>query len=124
MRYNALHREAEKSAIPRCLELGMGVIVRQPLACGYLSGKYNNNSVFPKDDVRHWQDRDVFLDIIKTVNELKNEFRENIDMAQWSIGWCLRSQNVDSVIVGCKTIDQIRNSVKAVEIYANKHQTV
>jgi aryl-alcohol dehydrogenase-like predicted oxidoreductase len=38
--YNRLDRTAEQGVLPGCLDQDSGVIAREPLANGYLSGKY------------------------------------------------------------------------------------
>src|SRR5262249_23467947 len=39
-RYNLLYREIESELLPLCRDQGLGVIVYNPLAGGFLSGKY------------------------------------------------------------------------------------
>jgi myo-inositol catabolism protein IolS len=117
VRYNWLHREAERVFIPTCSELGLGILVRQPLAYGYLSGKYNSVSNFPKNDVRYWLDKKIFLKDIWLAEKLKEKLGNNVDMAGWSIAWCLKNKHVASVLVGCKTVQQINSIINAIEIY-------
>src|SRR5215211_5971310 len=38
--YNRLDQTAEQGVLPACLDQDLGVIIREPLANGYLSGKY------------------------------------------------------------------------------------
>lgn len=124
VRYNWLHREAEKVLIPECTKLKLGILVRQPLAYGYLSGKYNAHSQFPENDVRHWLKRDRFSKEMGSIQKLRENLRNNTDMAKWSITWCLKNENVNSVLVGCKTIEQIKDITDALGIYAKTNQAV
>ncbi len=120
VRYNWLQKEAENVLIPQCLKFGLGIVARQPLAYGYLSGKYNAESEFPENDVRHWQNRETFLKTMKSIDKLKSKLRRNTNPAKWSIDWCFKNQGITSVIVGCKTSDQVKSAVEAIRIYANK----
>jgi len=87
------------------------------LAYGYLSGKYNSGSNFSKNDVRHWLDKKSFLKDVRLAEKLKERLGNNVDMAGWSIAWCLKNKYVASVLVGCKTVKQINSIINALEIY-------
>ena len=119
VRYSWLHREAEKKLIPECVKLELGILARQPLAYGYLSGKYDDRSQFPENDVRHWLKRDNFSKEMNLIEELRKRLGHSVDMAKWSVEWCLKNKNVDSVLVGCKTVEQVENIIK--EIYATSN---
>ncbi len=64
VRYNLLDQRAEKTIYPLALQRKMGIIVREPLACGLLTGKYDSGSKFPKNDHRRGWNRN-FLEEIK-----------------------------------------------------------
>lgn len=121
IRYNWIHREAEKTVIPECASLGLGIIARQPLAYGFLSGKYNAVSEFPENDVRHWLSKESIGGMINGACVLKSKLKEGTDLARWSISWCLKNKNVDSIIVGCKTPKQVRAAAQSVKIYENSY---
>jgi aryl-alcohol dehydrogenase-like predicted oxidoreductase len=124
VRYNWLHREAEKTIIPECVKLNLGILTRQPLAYGYLSGKYDIYSQFPENDVRYWLPKDLLIKDIKAIKKLRDKMGYNINMAKWSIGWCLKNKDVDSVIVGCKTIEQIKDLIDIIKNYEISNQPV
>src|SRR5438128_2308141 len=46
-RYNLLYREIETELLPLCRDQGLGVIVYNPLAGGFLSGKYRSVESLP-----------------------------------------------------------------------------
>src|SRR5438445_6287113 len=46
-RYNLLYREIETELLPLCRSQGLGVIVYNPLAGGFLSGKYKSQDAPP-----------------------------------------------------------------------------
>src|SRR5262245_49344909 len=47
-RYNLLYREIETELLPLCRDQGLGVIAYNPLAGGFLSGKYKKDDAPPK----------------------------------------------------------------------------
>ena len=51
--YNYLHRDAAEELFARAEAEGVGIIAREPLANGFLTGKYTKDSVFPVGDIRH-----------------------------------------------------------------------
>ena len=46
-RYNLLYREIEAELLPLCRDQGLGVIAYNPLAGGFLSGRYQDNAPPP-----------------------------------------------------------------------------
>lgn len=119
VRYNWLHREAEKKLIPECAKLELAILARQPLAYGYLSGKYDDRSQFPENDVRHWLKRDNFSKEMNSIEELRKRLGHSVDMAKWSVEWCLKNKNIGSVLVGCKTVEQVKNITKEIHATSN-----
>ena len=51
---NAFRLKPFESVIPHAAELGVGVIIRVPLASGLLTGKLTRNSIFAADDHRQF----------------------------------------------------------------------
>ena len=47
-----IKRKWEKDVIPLCKELGIGFQAFSPMGNGFLSGKYNANDKFEKNDLR------------------------------------------------------------------------
>src|SRR5258705_8170393 len=50
---NYFRRDAAEDLFPRALAEGVAIIPREPLANGFLTGKYTKDSVFPVGDIRH-----------------------------------------------------------------------
>jgi aryl-alcohol dehydrogenase-like predicted oxidoreductase len=51
--FNALRLEWLDELFPLAQEKGVGVVAREPLANGFLTGKYTETSAFPSGDIRH-----------------------------------------------------------------------
>jgi aryl-alcohol dehydrogenase-like predicted oxidoreductase len=105
-----------------------GIIARVPLASGLLTGKYNSNTKFGKDDHRTFNRHGEAFDKgetfsgvdyetgLKAVEELKALFGEDIPLTAWAIKWILMSPQISTVIPGASNIDQVLSNVKASEI--------
>jgi aryl-alcohol dehydrogenase-like predicted oxidoreductase len=115
--YNRIEREAEQEILPACLEQHLGVLARVPLASGFLSGKYTQESEFPATDVRAaWQTEEERLAAIAAVDQVRREVPNGVPMAQWALAWCLRHPAVSCVIPGCKTVEQVEWNAKAADL--------
>src|SRR5205085_12307261 len=51
--YNYLRRDAGEELFPRAIAEGVAIIAREPLANGFLTGKYSKDSIFTMGDIRH-----------------------------------------------------------------------
>jgi aryl-alcohol dehydrogenase-like predicted oxidoreductase len=125
-RYNLLFREIENELLPLCHHFGVGVIAYNPLAGGFLTGKYKpdaqparetrfgflsgrTRSIYHK---RYWQDEQF-----QAVEHLQNFFGDgNKPLTQVAIAWVLAQPDVTSAIVGATSPQQIHQSLPAVEL--------
>lgn len=108
--YNMLSTEAEHEVLPLALARGAGVIVREALANGLLSGKYVACSRFPPGDIRSLWPEAVMRGIANQVEKLRPYQRDGESVAQLAIRFVLEPAAVSSVICGCKTADQAREN--------------
>jgi aryl-alcohol dehydrogenase-like predicted oxidoreductase len=70
--HNHLDRNAERAVLPACLAQDLGVIVREPLANGYLSGSYRPGGwVTAGDDWRSSHDVGEVQRTLELVEELR-----------------------------------------------------
>jgi aryl-alcohol dehydrogenase-like predicted oxidoreductase len=112
--YNRLTRGPEDEALPMCIEQGLGVLARVPLASGYLTGKYKPGHAFDENEVRgrhKQQERDRLLEEVAQIQ--RDEVPEGVAMVQWALGWVLKHPAVTCVIPGCKDEEQVRSNAAA-----------
>jgi len=69
--YNILEQEVEEKLFPLAIKNDIGIIAREPLASGLLTGKYNENSKFPKTDHRHGWSKKFLEESARKVSRLK-----------------------------------------------------
>ena len=121
--YNLLYRERfEKEYAPIFKNYGLGTTIWSPLASGVLSGKYMNrmpNKHRFKVKGYEWLKDELlqeeFLPKLNIIKKIADEL--GVTMAQLSIAWCLKNQNVSSVILGASKKNQLKENLAALEVY-------
>lgn len=119
--YHIFRRDIERSVLPYAVQQGIGVLVYGPLAHGLLTGKYTENTVFPKDD---WRSSNPMFQAealrrnIAIVRQLEQfAAAREFAVGQLAIAWTLANPAVDVAIVGARTPMQIEQSVPAADIH-------
>jgi aryl-alcohol dehydrogenase-like predicted oxidoreductase len=125
-RYNMLFREIEHELLPLCHHQGVGVIAYNPLAGGFLTGKYQaqaeperetrfgfltgtTQSIYHK---RYWQDAQF-----AAVEHLQKYFSSrNKSLTQVATAWVLAQPDVTSAILGATSAAQLQQSLPATEL--------
>jgi aryl-alcohol dehydrogenase-like predicted oxidoreductase len=112
--YNRLDRAPEEQVFPLCKEQNLGILARVPLASGYLSGKYRPGATFSGKDVRSGHDQAEMDAKLREVEKIaREEVPAGMNMAEWSLGWCLQNPAVTAVIPGAKDVPQVRSNARA-----------
>jgi aryl-alcohol dehydrogenase-like predicted oxidoreductase len=120
--YSILRRVMEAEHFPMTLKHGIGNIVWSPLEGGWLSGKYRRDGANPKDSTRaekwigdienpKFQRR---LDIVEQLLPLAAA--QGVPLARFANAWALRHPAVTSVIIGPRTMDQLEDSLQALDV--------
>lgn len=131
--YHMFHRnkvELEFSRLYR--EIGLGTTIWSPLASGLLTGKYNQG--IPKGSrldledfgwLRERLDDERWKEDLKKLNELDKIAKEmGATLAQLALAWCLKNPNVSTVITGASRAEQVRENMKALDIYQQMGEDV
>ncbi len=114
--YNYLRRDAAEELFPRALAEGVGIIAREPLANGFLTGKYTKDSVFPVGDIRHQWPSKYQTQLVSQVDTFKKSLQQSpFTPAQAAIRFVLAQPAVSVVIPGCKTSAQTLENFKAAD---------
>ncbi len=124
--YNMFRRDkVEKEFAPLYEDIGLGTTIWSPLASGLLTGKYNDG--IPDDSRLSMENYDWLRERLiesergkeklKKVQKLSKISEElNVPMAQFALAWCLKNENVSTVITGASKPEQVTQNMKAVEI--------
>jgi aryl-alcohol dehydrogenase-like predicted oxidoreductase len=94
------------------------VLAREPLANGYLSGKYRPGTrITSPDDWRSFHDPAEVQAKLDTVAEIEaSEVPPDVPLARWALAWCLHHPAIAAVIPGSKTVEQLEANVAAAEL--------
>jgi aryl-alcohol dehydrogenase-like predicted oxidoreductase len=106
--YNLVRRAAEDRCFPAARAANVGVIAREPLANGFLTGKYRPESIWEKGDIRGRMPRphvEQLAALGARVTELARE--AGVTAAQLALRFALDNDAVSVVIVGMKTVAQV-----------------
>jgi aryl-alcohol dehydrogenase-like predicted oxidoreductase len=128
--YNMLHRGIEDAVIPASEQLGLGQVVFSPLAQGVLTGKYLPGQAAPEgsrgaDDQSNTFMRGLLADnaALQRIQDLKAYVEaEGFDLPSFALAWCLRKNNVSSVIIGASRPEQVLQNIKASELEVSADQ--
>jgi len=121
MQYSLMVRDLEREHIPVCKQFGLGVLPWSPLAGGFLSGKYQKNQPPPAGvRLEKWKER--FADVDndrgwRTIDALQAVAKErDTTVSAVALAWLLAKPTVSSVIFGARSIEQLDENLKAVDV--------
>jgi aryl-alcohol dehydrogenase-like predicted oxidoreductase len=123
-RYNLLYREIETELLPLCRDQELGVIAYNPLAGGFLSGKYRSLEPPPPGTrftlgktgdlyrERYWQQSQL-----EAVEQLRRFFEpRGKSLVQVAVAWVLNQPGVTSAIIGASRPEQLAESLGSVNL--------
>lgn len=118
IRYHVFDRRAESEMLPYCRRHGIGVLVRDPLAKGILTGKFTPQTRFPEDDtVRRKLNeepyRSEFIAALGRVDLLRELTGEDLNLVDLALGFILAHPAVTCAIPGMKSPEQARQNAAA-----------
>ena len=111
--YHLLNQKAAERLFPLALENNVGIIVREPLANGILTGKFTPETTFPDTDHRS---RTYPPDKLKIALEKVEKLRflaKDRTMAQAALKFILSQEAVSAVIPGAKRPAQVEDNAGA-----------
>ncbi len=123
--YSLLERTVEGELIPMAQELGLGVTPWSPLKSGILSGKYTRkNAATVKPEGRQWAASFLDEKSYTVIDELERIAKEHdTTVARVALAWVQARPAVSSTIVGTRTLAQLEDNLKALEVKLTPQQT-
>ena len=100
--------------------VGLGTTIWSPLASGILTDKYLNK--FPKgtrlgvEGLEWLKEKNVTeekLSKVSALNDLSNELGMSLPIM--SLAWCLKNDNVSTVILGASKMSQLKENMKSID---------
>jgi aryl-alcohol dehydrogenase-like predicted oxidoreductase len=115
--YNLLRPDARDELLPLAREQDIGLIIREPLASGMLTGKYTADTIFPEGDIRATWPREYLMMQIQVVEKFRFLAREGQrTLAQAALRFVLDEPAVSVVISGIKTVGHAEENLAASEL--------
>lgn len=117
--YTVAGRDLEREVVPLLKDQQVGLMVWSPLAGGLLSGKYDRNTAQAGDSRRDGFDfppvnKERAWNIVDVMREVANNHQTSV--ASVALAWLLHQPVVTSVIIGAKTLVQLEDNLKAVDV--------
>ncbi len=98
---------------PKSNEVGCAIVVREALANGFLTGKYEPGASFEHGDIRHNWPKDYILARTLATQKLKFIPKNTRTMTQSALRFVLHNEYVSVVIAGAKTVEQVEENLGA-----------
>jgi aryl-alcohol dehydrogenase-like predicted oxidoreductase len=117
--YNLLLRDVEQELLPCLAAHNMGMAVYNPIAGGFLTGKYRNrdkgaNTRFANQQNyvdRYWSEENfAALDRFEAIAK-----GQGIGLLELTLRWCINRLSVNTLISGVSRMEQIKQNIAAVE---------
>jgi len=120
--YNMFHREKVEVEFDQIYKtVGLGTTIWSPLASGVLTDKYLGE--FPEDtrlgmEGLDWlKERSLTPERLEKVREL-NKLAKELDtsLAKMAIAWCLKNEDVSTVILGASKVHHLEETLTSVDV--------
>jgi len=119
--YNMLHRDRVEVEYAQLYKtVGLGTTIWSPLASGILSGKYNEGmpeeTRLSMEGLDWLKDANLVEEKLEKVRKLTVLAKEiGISMPKLAIAWCLKNENISTVILGASKSDQLKETLTTIE---------
>ncbi|XP_019929906.2 voltage-gated potassium channel subunit beta-2 isoform X3 [Magallana gigas] len=122
--YHLFQRDKVEVAMPELYhKIGVGTITWSPLAGGVLTGKYDDGvPIYSRAALKGYvwlKDKILSEDGRRQQAKLREAAviadRIGCSITQLAIAWCLKNDNVNSVLLGASTVDQLYTNIQALQ---------
>ncbi|HEY3419843.1 MAG TPA: aldo/keto reductase [Methanomassiliicoccales archaeon] len=118
--YSIAGRDIEREIVPMLEDQRLGLLIWSPLAGGLLSGKFRKGEMAPEGLRRTVfdfppVDMERAYPIIDLMQEIANA--RQVSVARVALAWLLSRDFVTSVIIGVKTVGQLRDNLEAASLH-------
>jgi len=115
--YSLLARDAEHELVPAGLDQKTGIMAWSPLQFGLLSGKFGRGHAKPLEsrlnslDAPGTVDEERLYRIVEVLAGIASA--RGVSVAQVALNWVMRKPGVDTVIIGARNEQQLRDNLAA-----------
>jgi voltage-dependent potassium channel beta subunit len=124
--YNMFRRDKVESEFTSLYEdIGLGTTIWSPLASGLLTGKYNDGIPegsrldlekysWLRERLLETEEGRTKLEKVKKLAAISDDI--GLSMPHLALVWCLKNENVSTVITGASNVEQVEQNMKAIEL--------
>lgn len=115
--YSLMNREAE-SLISDLAQTGVGIVARESLANGFLSGAFTHETTFAEGTINARYSREEIIERVEVANAYQELLVKDdvTGLAQAALRWVLEDQNVSLVLSGSRHLNEITDSARASDL--------
>jgi len=125
--YNLLDRRIENELVPLCEQYGLAILPWAPLAMGVLAGRYSADDRYPRDSRAAANPNGFFakrvnrkgLEVASRVSALASDY--GLTAGQLALLWVKDQPGITSPIIGPRTPQQLKESLKIGDRRADDH---
>ncbi len=114
--FNLFRTEWLEEVFPMAADRGVGIIAREPLANGLLTGKYDENSSFVAGDIRAQWPRPMVGTYVRAARNLSFLAQGGRSLTQAALRFVLAQREVSATIPGAKSPAQAEENARASEV--------
>jgi len=111
--FNILRQDAKLQLFQSAKDSGVGIIAREPLANGFLTGRHTAEDEFPRGDIRNGFPQDYILNLVLAAEQLRFLETKSRSLAQAALRFVLDQKEVSTVIPGAKSPQQVEENLSA-----------
>jgi len=112
--FSLFRQEWIDEVLPLAAKYRVGVIAREPLGNGFLTGKYEEGATFPEGDIRHHWPPEMVRGQVRAAAKIRETFAvEGRTPAQAALKFVLAFPEVSVAIPGAKTPAQVEENAAA-----------
>ncbi|SDJ25146.1 aldo/keto reductase [Salimicrobium halophilum] len=126
--FNIFRQKPLEDLLPMAIDKQVGILARVPLASGLLTGKYEKNHTFDKEDHRHFNKEGEAFNVGETFAGL--EFNKGVELSDeiyWiengrgsrtraALKWILQQPGITAVIPGFRNVNQVEDNLAALNV--------
>ena len=99
--------------ISKAYKKNKGIVVRSPLNSGLLSGKFDVNTKFQKNDYRKkYFSKNLFIKKMEKIDEIKQNLKiTSNQLKKFSLDFILTNKKISSTLIGCSSFNQLKDII-------------
>ncbi len=111
--FNLLDPEAAQRLLPLAAERGAGIVIRSPLASGFLTGEIGEDHVFASDDHRSTMSREQIVKRVRQVQAFQWLVEEGVakSLSEAALRYILSFPEVSTVIPGAMNTRELARNL-------------